>query len=323
MRKFRWLTLAAGLGLLGWLVVRSGPRRLAVDLLHVGWWMTALLAIAALRNGLRAMAVRLALGEDRGKISLGAMYVLVMVSEAVQFVAVAGILFGQTTKGWLLARHVSGPRAVSTVMVDVLLYYLTTALFALGGIGLFFALYPALRAVREAGLVGAAVFGGAILAGAVAFRRRWLRASRLVGPLARWGLVRRRETVERSAEIDEQMFAFHNRHPRAFRGILALDFGSQFLSALEVMVILWLLGLGASYRAAIVVEGFTKLVGIGGLVVPGDVGLYQGGTGLIFRAMGYTLAAGVATGIIRQLRSILWAGIGFLALLAPGYAQTK
>ena len=87
------------------------------------------------------------------------------------------------------------------------------------------------------------------------------------------------------------------------------------------MAILWLLGFGAHYVTGIVVEGFTKLVETGGLVVPGDVGLYQGGTGLIFRAMGYTVETGVAVGIIRQIRSILWAGIGFLALLVPGVVE--
>lgn len=309
--------------MLAWLVLRSGPKRLANDLLDVGWWMLALLAIAAIRNAFRTEAVRLAMGEDRRKFSFGGMYLVVLVSEAVQFVAVAGLLFGQTAKGWLLARRVSGPRAVSTVMVDVLLFYLTGAVFTLGGIGLFFALYSASSTAREAGIAGAVIVAGAIFAGAVAFRRKWLRASRLVSPLARWGLIRRRETIERAAEIDAQVFAFHDRFRGAFRAILALDFASQFLSALEMMVIFWLLGFGANYPAGIVIEAFAKLASIGGALVPGDVGLYQGGTGLILRAMGHTLASGVALGLIRQLLSILWAGVGFLALLVPGFGHLE
>ena len=65
MRKFRLAALICGLGLLAWLVVRSGPARLGADLVNVGWWMVALLAISAIRNGARTQAVRLALGEDR------------------------------------------------------------------------------------------------------------------------------------------------------------------------------------------------------------------------------------------------------------------
>jgi hypothetical protein len=318
MRKFRLAALICGLGLLAWLVVRSGPARLGADLVKVGWWMAALLAISAIRNGARTQAVRLALGEDRREFSFLRMYVVLMLSEAVKFAAVAGLVFGEATKGWLLGRRVSGQRAVSTVMVDVLLYYLTAALFTLGATAIFFALYPASGPARSAGMAGAALVAVAVMAGVVAFQRRWIGTRSVVAPLARWGLVRRPETLARVEEIDAQMFGFHEDHPGAFGGILALDFAAHFLAALEVMAILWLLGFGPHFGDAMVVEGLAKLVETGGLVVPGDVGLYQGGTGLIFHAMGYAVATGVGVGIIRQIRSILWAGMGFLALLIPG-----
>lgn len=318
LRKWRLAALTGGLALLAWLVERSGPTRLAGDLLKVGWWMVALLTLSAIRNAARAGAVRLALGDDRQKFSFGRMYVVLLVSGAVKFVSVAGLVVGEAAKGWLLGRRVSGPRAASTVMVDVLLYYLTAALFTLGALALFFAWSPASAAARRAGVAGAVVVAVGVMLGVVAFRRRWLGARRIVKPLARWHLVRRPETIERIGEIDTQMFGFHERHPGAFRGILALNFVAHFLAATEVLTILWLLGFGGHFGTAVVIEGLTKLVETGGLVVPGDVGLYQGGTGLIFHLLGYTVATGVAVGIIRQIRSILWAGIGFLFLLAPG-----
>lgn len=318
MHKLRFVAFAVGIALLGWLVERSGPAMLGDDLLKVGWWMAALLALSAVRTSARTQAVRLALGDDRRSFSFGRMYVVLVVSGAVQFASVAGLLVGEAAKGWLLNRRVAGPRAVSTVMIDVLLYYVTAALFTLGAIGLFFAMFSHTAFARRAGIAGAAVVVGAVLLGALAFRRRWLSARRIVAPLARLGVVRQRETLERLGEIDAQIFGFYERHPASFRGILAFDFASHFLAAVEVLGIVWLLGFGHHFLMALVAEGLTKLVEAGGLVVPGDVGLYQGGTGLIFRVLGYAVATGVAVGIIRQIRSILWAGIGFLFLLAPG-----
>ncbi|HEV2386330.1 MAG TPA: lysylphosphatidylglycerol synthase transmembrane domain-containing protein [Candidatus Acidoferrales bacterium] len=310
-----------GLVLLAWLIERAGPARLASDLLRVGWWMAALLAIAAARNACRTSAVRLALAEDQREISFGSTYAVLLVSEAVKFLAAAGLLFGEAAKGWLLARRVSGARAVSAVMVDVAAYYLTAALFCLGGAGLFFALYPASPAARRAGVAGASIVAAAAIAVVAAIRRRWLTVRRLLAPLVRWGLFRRADTFERLGEIDAQSFGFRSRHPKAFRRILAWDFAAHFLSAFEVYLILRALALGAGYTAGIVIEGLTKIVEVGGLLVPGDIGLYQGGTGLIFRAIGLPLAAGISVGVIRQVRSILWAGLGLLLLLVPRIAE--
>ena len=323
MRTVHFIALFAGLALLAWLVVRSGPARLLRDLENVGWWMLALLALAALRNAARTQAVRLALGDDRRKFSFGSMYAVLLVSGAVKFVSVAGLVVGEAAKGWLLNRRVSGPRAASAVLVDVLLYYFTAALFTLGSIGLFFALFHASHAASRAGIFAALAVVAALAIGVLAFRRRWLSAGRILSPLARWGFVRHPDTVRRAGEIDSQIFDFRHSHRVAFSGILFFDFASHFLAAAEVAAILWLLGFGAHFAVGVIGEGLTKVVETGGLLVPGDVGLYQGGTGLIFRALGYGVSTGVAIGIIRQIRSILWAGIGFLALLIPGFADTR
>ncbi len=323
MRKFRFFAFLCGLALLAWLVVRSGPIGLLHDLEKVGWSMLALLALAALRNAARTQAVRLALGDDRREFSFGSMYAVLLVSGAVKFVAVAGLVVGEAAKGWLLNRRVSGPRAASAVLVDVLLYYFTAALFTLGSIALFFALFRAPSATGRAGIAAALVVIVALVVGVLAFRRRWLSAARILSPLARWGFIRRPETLRRASEIDADLFGFRERHPSAFAGILFFDFLSHFLAAAEVSAILWLLGFGAHFSVGVIGEGLTKVVETGGLLVPGDVGLYQGGTGLIFRALGYTVSTGVAVGIIRQIRSILWAAIGFLALLIPGFADTR
>jgi hypothetical protein len=323
VRTVRLIGLIAGLALLSWLVMRSGPARLLHDLEKVGWWMLALLALAALRNAARTQAVRLALGDDRREFSFGSMYAVLLVSGAVKFVAVAGLVVGEAAKGWLLNRRVSGSRAASAVMIDVLLYYFTAALFTLCSIALCFALFHASHGTSLAAMLAALAVVAALAIGVLAFRRRWLSSARILSPLARWGLIRRPETIRRAGEIDSQIFDFRHSHPVAFAGILFFDFVSHFLAAAEVAAILWLLGFGAHFAVGVIGEGLTKVVETGGLLVPGDVGLYQGGTGLIFRALGYSVSTGVAVGIIRQIRSILWAGIGFLALLIPGFADSR
>jgi glycosyltransferase 2 family protein len=320
--RFKTIALVAGLALLAWLIAQSGARLLVEYLERVGWWIFLLLAIAAVRHGFRTVAVQRAMGEEHRRFSFPAMYGLVLVSEAINFVTFAGMIFGASSAAVMMRRRVSAARAVSSVVLDLLLYNFSAAVFSLAGIALIFALYPESPEVRRLGAAGAILLLAAIVLGAVAFTRRWIRAERFLGLLARLRLVPSLSSEEwiaarssRFAEIDDQIFQFHRRHRRAFYGILALDFAAHCTAAFEVMVIMRLLGLPAHYLDGIATESLTKLVQLGALVVPGDVGLYQGGSGLILASLGFTMAAGIALGIVRQVRSILWAALGFLVLL--------
>lgn len=321
VRKFRLAALVFGPALLVWLIWRSRPAVLGADLVKVGWWMAVLVALAAARNATRAAAVHLALGEERKGFGFGAMYVVLLVSQAVQFAVMAGVVAGEATKGWMLSRRVPRARAASAVMVDILLYNFTAGLFALGAIGLLLVLRPDSSTAWRIGLVAAGVVAGAVIFGTIGFRRRWL-GTKLGEFFAHCGIIPREEKQKGIEEVKAHTFGFGQRHPRELRRILAWNFASHFLSALEVMVILWLLGLGAGFGTAIVVEGLTKLVEIGSVVVPGDLGIYQGGTGLIFRAIGFTVSTGVSVGVIRQIRSILWSAVGLVVfLLLPRLAK--
>jgi len=86
-----------------------------------------------------------------------------------------------------------------------------------------------------------------------------------------------------------------------------------------VWVALYLLGQPLGYGAAVSVEALTKLVRITGAVVPANIGVFEGGTALILAALGIPAAVGVVLGIVRQVRSLLWAAAGLLVLpLWPG-----
>jgi uncharacterized membrane protein YbhN (UPF0104 family) len=320
--RFKTIALVAGIALLAWLIVQSGVGLLVEYLARVGWWIFLLLGIAAVRHAFRTVAVQRAMGEEHGRFSFPAMYGLVLVSEAINFVTFAGMIFGASSAAVMMRRRVSAARAVSSVVLDLLLYNFSAAVFALAGIALVFALYPGSPSVRRLGAAGALLLLAGIVSGAVAFTRRWIRAERFLGPLARLRLLPSlsseewvRERAARFAEIDDQVFHFYRRHRRAFYGILALDLAAHLTAALEVMVIMRLLGLPAHYFDGIATEALTKLVQLGAVVVPGDVGLYQGGSGLILASLGFAMAAGVALGIVRQVRSILWAALGFLVLV--------
>jgi len=296
--------------------------------------MLLLLGIAAVRHAFRAAACRWAMGADRGRFSYPAMFGLLLASESVKFAAFAGLVFGESIKGTLLSRRVSTARAVSSVLLDVLLYQLSAAVFLLAGALLLAWKAPAaLRRDLEI-LAGVVAVGLALVA--FGFAREFRTTRRLLGapfksgsspvttsgtgPVGQAFLPVRPARLwlekhgEKLSEAGDQVFGFHRQHPWLFWGVLAWDMMAHCLSALEVMVALHLLGPLVGWREAVGIEALTKLLRLPGAVVPANLGVFEGGTAVIVVALGLPAAAGVALGIIRQLRSLLWAALGFLVL---------
>jgi len=321
LRRAEKLGLIAGLLLLAYLVYLSDPRLLWEYLARVQWGLLLLLAITAVRHAVRTLACRLVLGEDRGQISFATMYAVLLVSEAVKFVLVAAGILGEAARVALIRHRVTGPRAVSSVLLDVLLFNLTSVLLLLGGTALFFARVPDARSVRNAGAIGAAVIAGVTLLLFVALQQRWLTASRfasaIAGTRSAW-LHGARQWVgrhrEKFRETDAQLFDFYARHPGLFFGNFLLNLLSQGFAALEVFAVFGLLGLPLGPVEAVALEALKKLSGIAGFVVPGSLGVYEGGLALVSQALGMSVAAGVAIGLVRKMRAIVWAALGFAVL---------
>lgn len=314
--------LGIGLALWTWLVWHVGPWLLLHYLQRVGWGILALLAVGALRNGFRAVAFRWALGEDRACISFLGAYRILMISEAVKFVAAAGVVFGESAKGTLLAKRVSTVRAVSSVVIDVVFYQLSAALFLLCGAVLMACFGSGLTLPRRLSWIVGIGVASLLAAVILGYAREWRTTRRLVvkvvqfghsvGSFGKWFS----KHEQKIAETGDQVADFHRRHSRYLYGILLLDMAAHLASVFEVMLALRLLGEPTSYLGAVAIEALTKIVRLGGTVIPANIGVFEGGTALVARTTGYTAAAGMALGMVRQLQSLLWAGTGFFALLA-------
>jgi hypothetical protein len=86
------------------------------------------------------------------------------------------------------------------------------------------------------------------------------------------------------------------------------------LGAVEIYLILWILGVPITAHRALTIEALS--VAIDGLLffVPAKVGTQEGGKVLIFTILGLDPAKGLALGILRHIRELTWAMIGLLIL---------
>src|SRR2546425_12947167 len=100
----------------------------------------------------------------------------------------------------------------------------------------------------------------------------------------------------------------------AFFSMISIDLTTHLASVLEVYITLKMLGFTPRLGAAYIIESLTKVINFAFAFVPGMIGVYETGNGIILRTLGYTTAIGVALAIVRKAAIIFWTVIGVLII---------
>ena len=116
--------------------------------------------------------------------------------------------------------------------------------------------------------------------------------------------------------LDNSLAIFYRRDPLRQTLSTLFHFLGWLASALEVWVVLHLLGVEISLTAALLVEAFSTAVRFATFMVPASIGALEGGHVAIFTALGLGGTTGLSFSIVRRIREATWIGVGFLALAA-------
>jgi uncharacterized membrane protein YbhN (UPF0104 family) len=87
---------------------------------------------------------------------------------------------------------------------------------------------------------------------------------------------------------------------------------------LEIYIVLRLLGTEVPLLTALIIESFASGVKFASFMVPASLGALEGGYVAFFEAFGLTATGGLTFVLVRRLREMAWAGVGFLALGVSG-----
>ncbi|MGC2615374.1 MAG: lysylphosphatidylglycerol synthase domain-containing protein, partial [Terracidiphilus sp.] len=95
----------------------------------------------------------------------------------------------------------------------------------------------------------------------------------------------------------------------------------HMLAILEVYVILRFMGAKVAISGAFIVEALTKVINLVGVLNPGNFGTYEGGSMLIAKMFGVTSTTGLTLALCRRARTVFWAGIGAMCMIAMKKAE--
>ena len=331
-KKKAWLmwiqgsTLVLGFGLLVLVIYFIGYKTVLESLSTVGWGFIPIIALNVSRHFLRSFSMYLAIPREHRTFKYRSAVAARFGGEAISFLTFTGPFLGDATKAILLKRNITIEQGASAVLIDNVLYYVTVVLMIMAGVAGMVALYgtgsPAMANLLLAIVIGAiAVFVALILA--IMFRVTPI--SSILRMLDKRGLVPKFVLKMQQGILDVETNVFHFYHHRRTDFFMLFGISSlvHVVSVCEVYLAVKLLGFEPFWSTAFIIESLTKVINVVFGFVPGTIGVYEGGNGLILHTLGYATAVGVALALIRRGAMIFSLFVGLTVLLLRMIDRTK
>jgi 1L-myo-inositol 1-phosphate cytidylyltransferase len=323
----RILLSGAGLILLAFLLLKVGVATVLEHLARFGPWFLVIIAISLVWLFLQAWAWHIIQAAHFRPIPLSRLYRVKIISDSLNTLIPTANVGGDAARPFLVRGHAPLAETIPGVLADKTVEALAAAIFLVTGFLLSLLLVRLPAWMNTAALVCLALTAAGI-AFFVVLQMKGLR----------WSL-------ERLAKVVPSLRAFASRTERSlgeldsnlrlvYRGLrpqtaaaLGLHYVARLLGAVEVFVILRVLGTPATPFQALFTSTGVTLFNTAFFVVPGQFGVMETAHVLMLQSLGFAAAIGLSLGVIRRVRKLVTSSIG-LALYAshktpPGDAGSR
>jgi hypothetical protein len=303
----RWLTRAimgAGAATLALLLWRFSPATVWADVSKIGVvGMIVVLAFQIFDHLLNALGWRFAFApQDAAKARLDLLVRARVAGDGVNYLTPSGSIAGELIRPGMLGDVLPQTVKETSVVIAKFAQALSQAVFIICGLAVVALARFDLVAGREL-LIGA---GGALLLGALVALSIFLLTYQ--GP--KGGLFWK-VGGERLQGIRSSMRGYLRAHPGRFAlSVLGFALGYGW-GLIEVLLICRFMGVGIDPLGALAVETLSNVVDSLFFMVPAKLGTQEAGKTAIFAGLGYPPATGLAFGLIRHTRELVWASAGF------------
>jgi uncharacterized membrane protein YbhN (UPF0104 family) len=312
-RWLRPLLVLAGLAVVGYLVAQIGPGAIWSSFVTLGWRLPLVLAFPyALAGLVDTIAWRLLVP---GRVPLGLVFRARLAGEAINLATPTMAVGGEPVKAFLLRPHVPLLDGLVSVIADKTTIVVGQIVFLAGGLLAARAtlppssrLLPIMTGLLAVEIVAIGGFALVQASGGLGG------GGRLLGRIgARVGFGGERY-LQGLGDLDRALAALY-RHGRRRLVASALVHAVAWASGgLEIYIVLSLLGTPVPLGTALIIESFAGGVKFASFMVPASLGALEGGYVAFFEAFGLAATSGLSFVLVRRLREMAWAGVGFLAL---------
>ncbi len=308
---------SAGLALLFYVLYKIGFYTLYDTVSRIGWGFLLIIFLNGARHFLRAWCIYLAVPPAQRTFRYRDAVAVRLGGEAVGFLTVSGPFIGDAAKAALLKKHIPLSQGGAAIIIDDFLYYASVIMLILGGVITISLVYSNSVTMKYV-LAGVAIC--ALFAFLGMFLMVWFRIKPLtvsIKQLSKRNLVpnfifKRKDWIN---ELENNIYQMYLHRRKTFFIVFGLILSAHILSIVEVYTALYLLGFTATFTDSYIIEALTKVINFAFSFVPGGIGVYEGGNGLILKSLGFTTAVGVALAFVRRGSIIFWTFLGLIVLL--------
>jgi uncharacterized protein (TIRG00374 family) len=307
--------VALGAALFVYIFYGWGAHRVWRDLQAIGWRFVPIVALEVLVSAANARAWWHTLPQQTRRSAFPRLFLVQLAGHALNETAPGAPLYGEPIKVLLMRER--SPVAVTTAsLLSVkLAQALASVLFII--VGLLAASWSLkldrlpVRSLSVAFVV--------IVAGIGTFMALQLRGfsglTRRVASRGYWlgSWVGRMEHGLR--RVDEHLQELYRTRPLDFVAAVLLGLVGLCVGIVQIWLMMRWIGLRPDWLASVTIEAFAVLVSFVSFVIPGSLGVQEGGKVLIFAALGLPVAAGVTVGVACRVNNMLHVAIGVVALV--------
>ncbi len=310
MKLLTLIAGALGAGLAVWLLARFGLGHVLGLLHQAGWGIVLVMAFHLIQVWFSALAWSAIAGRSPGKPRLVDFVLLRWVREGVNNLLPVAQIGGEFVSARLLRRRgMSLATATACTVCDLTTEMVTQIAFTITGLLTLLAVLGRSRITDEvvgaiglASLAALGFVGGQWFGLASLFERGLMR---LAGQFGWHGM-------EEIGGLHRTIHSLY-RAPGPLAWALLHQAISWLLGTFEVCLALHCLGHDVSLAAGLVIESLCQAVKAAGFVVPGALGVSEGGYIVVGGLFGLSPAVAIALSLVKRLREI---GLGLPALAA-------
>jgi len=318
------VTFLLGLALLVFVIYRIGYQSLLDSLATIGWGFAVILGLNVARHFLRAASLYRAVAPAHRKFKYRHAVAARFGGEAVNFFSFAGPFLGDATRAVLLKKNMPLAEGASAVIIDNILYYVTVILMVLAGVAVLLAGYGSNGSTMSNVLLAIVVVALLLFTALIfAMAKQVKPLTQMIDFLEKRGIAPGFVLKQRKGltDVERNVFQFYHDRRADFFIVFGISSAVHAISVAEVFAGLKLLGNESTVANAFIIESLTKVINAVFSFIPGTIGVYEGGNGLILKTLGYTTAVGVALALVRRGAILFSTIVGLVILLWRGAAR--